>query len=46
MNYEIKIEFEADHKDAQALYEALAQIAEAWSRHKRIGDAKVNLNPK
>ncbi|MFN5539233.1 MAG: hypothetical protein ACK481_04135 [Candidatus Melainabacteria bacterium] len=37
--YEMKICFGADEKNKQAFYDALAQVCEAWNRHKRI------LNP-
>lgn len=34
--YELKISFDASVSDAEAFHAALAQICEAWNRHKRI----------
>ncbi|MDX1917775.1 MAG: hypothetical protein SFT81_01345 [Candidatus Caenarcaniphilales bacterium] len=41
--YELKMSFQATNTNADAFYQALAQIAEAWSRHHRLKEAKLEL---
>jgi hypothetical protein len=45
-NYELKISFKATSVNAQAYYDALALICEAWSRHKRLEDVQLKLELK
>ncbi|MDJ0625049.1 MAG: hypothetical protein QNJ31_01625 [Candidatus Caenarcaniphilales bacterium] len=45
-NYKLTIDFKANDKDSKAFYEALLQICEAWSRHKRIVNPKCELDKK
>jgi hypothetical protein len=41
--FTLTIDFNASDSNANSFYEALAQICEAWNRHKRIQDYSCQI---